>query len=650
MSSEERYTQDQIKQGWKRFLAGEDPSGLVRDEILRAWIRCRAQGCNPRKVSVPPLTDKKEIQRRLNLNAELLDVSIPAIHHLYQFIKADNLFVSVSDADGYLLTVYGDTSAIDPSNDILYTNWNENNLGNNPIGTSLTEDHPVQTFGYEHYCMFPHRFSGSGVAIHNPKGAILGAISMTHITAHPQHYTLAMMLMTAYAIEKQLKLHEYHKTMQISYQKNDAIVNSISTGVLTLDENSVITSTNNALVAMLHTPKERLIGKPFCMFCHENMLERAIVEKSAFTDYVTKLRVESSTYPCTITSRPIMHQGVSETLMFIDELSRIHKLAKTQTSHTFDTIVGVSNQFRHTVEVAQQIAPNDSNVLLLGESGTGKDVFAQAIHNQSPRRNGPFIPINCAAIQKDLIMSELFGYEEGSFTGAKKGGNIGKFECADGGTLFLDEIGEMPLELQPTLLRAVEHRMIIRVGGKSFIPVNVRIIAATNSNLHDSMLAGKFRQDLYYRLNIFSIHLLPLRERKEDIPSLVTHFLSKLSFKYGKVVSAVTDETMALLLDYDWPGNIRELQNCIERCVALTNASVITPELLLPWILDHSSRPMTPAQPGPVGPGRATGNNEGETLRALLARHHWNITAVAKSMGITRATVYRKIKLHQLEK
>ena len=301
------------------------------------------------------------------------------------------------------------------------------------------------------------------------------------------------------------------------------------------------------------------------------------------------------------------------------------------------------------MELAKSVASTDSTVLLLGESGTGKDMFAQAIHNYSGRKNGPFIPINCGAIPKDLITSELFGYEEGAFTGAKKGGNIGQFEQANNGTIFLDEIGEMPMELQSTLLRVIEQKVISRVGGRNYIPVNVRIIAATNKDLLHECDEGRFRYDLYYRLNILSLNLIPLRDRKDDIYPLVKSFLNKLSIKYGKFISDLTDESWGLVMDYDWPGNVRELHNAVERAVALSKEAVITPELL-PFAITNPKKTVIPTSTTHSSSLKEEKNrNEKGIISEALAQNYWNISQTAKELGISRMTLYRKIDAYGIK-
>ena len=241
----------------------------------------------------------------------------------------------------------------------------------------------------------------------------------------------------------------------------------------------------------------------------------------------------------------------------------VNHLSGNQAKITFDDIIGQEPHFLQKLNEAKLAAATDSNVLIMGESGTGKEMLAQAIHNASKRRNKPFIAINCGGIPRDLLGSELFGYVEGAFTGAKKGGSAGKFELADGGTLFLDEIGEMSLEMQVLLLRVIQEKEVTRIGGHKVIPVDVRIIAATNKNLREEVQKGSFREDLFFRLNVMPITLPPLRERKEDIPLLARHFIGKLCQKLNKPFPEIRPDFMEALMQYDWPGIFQEAMKLV---------------------------------------------------------------------------------------
>jgi transcriptional regulator with PAS, ATPase and Fis domain len=300
---------------------------------------------------------------------------------------------------------------------------------------------------------------------------------------------------------------------------------------------------------------------------------------------------------------------------------------------TFQDIVGESKPWIRVKEFGLTAARVTSNVLLIGESGTGKEMMAQAIHKES-NRTGPFVPINCGAIPKELLQSELFGYESGAFTGAKRGGAEGRLEEADGGTVFLDEIGEMSMDMQVSLLRFLQDKTITRVGGTRPRKIDVRIIAATNRDLEEAIISGEFREDLFYRLNVITIKLPLLRQRKEDIPLLVDNLVNEFCLQLKKDVPQISQDTFDVLLKYNWPGNVRELRNVIEYAVVFTPGDMITPSSLPQRLLQKmESRDLTGLK-----------RYEFNIIQKTLAENNGNISQTAKALGITRSTLYRKIK------
>jgi transcriptional regulator of acetoin/glycerol metabolism len=333
------------------------------------------------------------------------------------------------------------------------------------------------------------------------------------------------------------------------------------------------------------------------------------------------------------------------------EMQKVLKLVSKYTGmnarYTFMDLVGQSLEMKRIVEYAKKVADSPSTILIEGESGTGKEVLAQAIHNYSDRRENGFVAINCGAISKTLIESELFGYEEGAFTGAKRGGHPGKFELANGGTLFLDEIGEMPLDMQVNLLRVLQEGYITRVGGNKYISVNVRIIAATNKDLRREVAKGNFRQDLYYRLSVIPLVLPPLRERKEDIVCLVKHFLEAKSIKLNKIIPSMNEAVEEFIYKYGWPGNVRELENFIEKYVNLDgnlSLSVMKEYGFKQELLEEDERVLDKAEklPGSLE------NIEEDAIIKTLRFYDNNISKSAKSLGISRNTLYIKLKKYNI--
>jgi two-component system response regulator AtoC len=348
-------------------------------------------------------------------------------------------------------------------------------------------------------------------------------------------------------------------------------------------------------------------------------------------DYLTKPFDEDDLL--TVVRRALERRSLEREVVFLrSELAR---------QHDFDELVGQHPEMQKLYRLIGQVARNTATVLIVGESGTGKEIVARAIHRQGPRRDQPFVAINPAAIPETLIESELFGHEKGAFTGAHQR-KIGKFEMAAGGTLFLDEIGTLKPELQVKLLRVLQEREIERVGGTQVVRADVRILAATNSDLRRAVATGTFREDLYYRLNVVRIPLPPLRERREDIPHLVEHFVRRYNHQFSKRIEGISPEALAVLDRYSWPGNVRELQNIVERSVALVDGGIIGPsdlpvDLFLPDLRDSVRH----AETLPLR--EATDEFERQIVTRVLQRVRWNQSEAARILGLHRNVLKAKL-------
>lgn len=320
-----------------------------------------------------------------------------------------------------------------------------------------------------------------------------------------------------------------------------------------------------------------------------------------------------------------------------DEVCLLQDQIKTHKG--YHTFVGESRLIKEKLEIVARAAQTDSSVFLLGESGVGKELFAEQIHLNSPRCDNPLIRLNCAALPENLLESELFGHVKGSFTGATSD-HRGRFELADGGTIFLDEIGDLPFNLQAKLLRVIQHKIFERVGGSESIKVDVRIIAATNKDIEEEMEAGRFRTDLYYRLNVLPIYIPPLRDRREDIPLLAEFFLKKFNRETKKQFKGFTTEAMEALISYSWPGNVRELENAIERAVVISQQDYISPET---FILNTHSRRQEDEHSGKTLK-EATNSFKKHFIQQALSINRWNQTNTARVLGIQRTYLSRLIK------
>jgi DNA-binding NtrC family response regulator len=355
--------------------------------------------------------------------------------------------------------------------------------------------------------------------------------------------------------------------------------------------------------------------------------------KSGAFDYITK--------PFSpLELRVITKKALGSRRMLLENLYLRKELeAKTE----FETVVGKSIPLNKILDIVKQVSPTESTILITGESGTGKELIAREIHYHSPRRNGPFVAVDCGALVESLFESELFGHVKGSFTGAYETKH-GRFEVANGGTIFFDEISNISLNIQANLLRVIQEREVIRVGSSKPIKVDIRIIAATNENLADAVRQGKFREDLFYRLSVVPIHIPPLRERKEDIPLLVEHFLQKYNKRAKKQIISVSDQVIKLLMEYDWPGNIRELENTIERAVVLSKGNEIETENLL----YHGINVRTEFGYTNERGFRTLEEIEKDYIRTVLQAQSGNKGKTSEILGIDRKTLWAKIKKYNL--
>ncbi|SHJ15181.1 Transcriptional regulator containing PAS, AAA-type ATPase, and DNA-binding Fis domains [Dethiosulfatibacter aminovorans DSM 17477] len=453
------------------------------------------------------------------------------------------------------------------------------------------------------------------------------------------------------------KLIEHESTQRIKRLANelDTTMDLLDIGVIYTDEKGRIERSNKT--AQEYFSKNQLAkGKTI-----ENILSLSpigIVDtvKNKSFNYSEKERKFHGFYSV----HPIIYDNETKGYVFtiteLEELiSVLSNIAGKSREITFDNIISENKEMISIINHAKQFARGNSSILIQGESGTGKELFARALHNESPRKDYPFIAVNCSALPENLIESELFGYEEGSFTGAKKGGNPGKFELAGEGTIFLDEIGDMPLHLQSKLLRVLQEKTFTRVGGNKSISMDARVISATNKNLETMVAESEFREDLYFRLNVIPIHIPSLRQRKDDIMILSNVFLRKFSNQFNKEVKYFEDELVDFLTNYSWPGNIRELENTVEYLVNISEEDFCKKSSLPNRLKKHfydvesAEAETTPEKESiNVMTIEEVEKNEIKKALKLYGRNSSGIDNAAEALNIGRATLYRKIKKYGL--
>ncbi len=491
----------------------------------------------------------------------------------------------------------------------------------------------------------------------NVDGKAVGAIGLICFTdaqaklvEENQHSYLIFLTKMAETIALKLKEQEFLTGLVSSNRYLNSIIDCLDEGLLTADLDGNILHFNQSAQRLFSANLQISGSNLSSLFSAQIVADILKVGQNADEVVEREVHIETKKNRVQMVLRalPIVGEdgirGIAVSLRPFDEISQIvTRLSQQNAGYTIQDILGDSEAMSKIRERAQVVAPSKSTVLIRGESGTGKEMLARAIHNLSPRHQGMFMAINCTAIPEALLESELFGYEEGAFTGARKGGKIGKIELANKGTLFLDEIGDMPLFLQAKILRVLQERQVERIGGITPTAVDVRVIAATHRNLEDMMAKGEFREDLYYRINVIPMVIKPLRERKEDLTVLCEYFIKVYNQQLNKKVQFITDGFRQRLLDYTWPGNVRELQNILEYAMSLTEDSTLTEEHLSPRLKQSPKYEDLD--------GFNLENLERETILRCLQTSEDSVRGkerAAKALGIGVATLYRKLARYNL--
>lgn len=646
---------NRIYRSWEKFINNfEIEPYVIRPLVANSWHRCLRMKVDPQSsLCELRLLSPQQLEKRIRRRKKLIDAAIPFMADLYNFLKGTDALVCLADDQGTVLDVFRDPVIQHRTKHICHdagSDWSEAIAGTNSIGTALFEKKPVQINGSEHYCRVLHELSGSAAPIFSPDKELLGVLCIIglHHNVHP--HTLGMVVASVKAIENELVSQKASYELLIAYNKVTTAIETMHDGLIAIEGDGVITQLNSVGAKILQVNREECLGKnatdvfgPGFPLLEVLNSGRNFLDKELFLDNPT------GGTRFTSTAKPIKDEAGTITGMIatLREMDNVHKLVNkmvgAQATLTFDDIIGNDPQLHAIIQRAKKVARSSSTILLQGESGTGKEIFAQAVHNASGRHAGPFVVINCGAIPRELVESELFGFEDGAFTGAKRGGRPGKFELANGGTIFLDEIGDMPLEIQASLLRVLQERQVTRIGGQKSIPINTRVITATNKNLSEEVEKGNFRLDLFYRLNVITFQLPSLRERAKDIAYLAQYFVDKISRRLSQDPPTIAPEFYNCLAQYSWPGNVRELENVIEQALHMVEADILVPEHL-------PARMYTPrfAEKKKESSADKLKGVEAKAIRDTLESYSWNISKSAAALGIGRNTLYRKIKQYNL--
>ncbi|MCF3948036.1 sigma-54-dependent Fis family transcriptional regulator [Acidiphilium iwatense] len=610
---------------WERFLVGEPEATMpLGNFVVSSWQRSLAQGVNPASRHAPLAAIGDNLRHLRHRNTELLAAAADIFLRLNEMIADSRCMMLLTDPDGVVLETVGDNTTIAEGERIHLVgggHWREDVIGTNGIGTALATGRPAQVHATEHFCEGIKSWTCAAAPIHEPgTGAILGVVDISGPPSTYQRSNLSLAVAAARQIETALAQRaslERVRLLETCLQRMPA-----TGGILVIDRAGRIVYMNG------HMDTPAALGQRMPGFDPHRPME-------AWLDHIPEsLRVDGFD-PVMLDGRPIGAMLVTPDRARLPARGVPSGSEADVARSAFSHIVGVSQPVLETVKRARQLAKHRVPVLIHGETGVGKELFARAMHGEFDF-NAPFVVFNCGAVSKELVGAELFGHVKGAFTGATADGRPGRFELADGGTLCLDEIGELPLDLQPILLRALEEGVIYRLGDTTPRRVSVQLVAMTNRDLRDEVAAGRFRRDLFYRINVTSIIVPPLRSRPGDIDLLVAHFNRTVAERHGVAMRLFGSDIMARLRAYHWPGNVRELRNLVEGLLLASGSPDVSVEEISLILATDFTNVTT-------GSVRLADVKQSAIARAI-EEAQGNLSQAARQLGISRSTLHRRMK------
>lgn len=631
----------QVQSTWEKFLSGQDSgSDAVRRLIDDSWRRCHG-AVDPGRDGAPPPAQGDALYDLLTDSEELVRASSSIIASARDFLFETGTVMVLTDASGVVLSVEGDNALRDGTEAIHLmpgANWSEETCGTNAIGTAIEIGQPIQIHSSEHYCSGIQRWSCSASVIRDPaSGGIVGALDISGLSESYSRHSLSLAITAAGRIENRLAQREMNLRYRLLDHCLDRLQKADRDGIIVFDRSGTPIKTNERAAAVMtewaksHGLRD-LVLRDVTLPWRNGRISPENLPQWVDRDWIEPIEIDG--------------ERLGSVLVLPDRSAVVRRTPKRETApvgvagttDAFARLSGSAPAYLEALRRASLLAKSPAPVLLLGETGVGKDAFAQALHESGPQAQGPFVAVNCGGFSRELLTSELFGYAEGAFTGARRGGMKGKIEAADGGTLFLDEIGEMPLDLQPHLLRVLESGEVYRLGENTPRKVKLRLISATNRDLKSDSAEGRFRMDLFYRIAVTSLRLPALRERLTDLPGLSEHLLTQIAKRYEIAVPVIEPGLYDRFADHDWPGNIRELRNVLEGMVLESGGAALGVEHLpMDWSVmtrDGASDPegLTPLQQA-----------ERAAIVAAIERHRGNLTSVARDLGIAKSTLYLRL-------
>ena len=671
----ERY--EGIKLFREKFFKNENVDAhecrFLTPEVADSWNRSRALNVNYHRVENNKRLRADEYKKILEDSRDLINVARPLFDSFRELEIFHGNALYLFHITGAILLLQSDKVYVNmPKNWI----WDESTIGTGPQSLCMSLKRPVQLIAVEWYCNAYADLDMICTAspVIDASGDVQGCIVLRQDVPNSPWdknfqsiclHTLGLIYAMTIAVENELKLKKSYDdlkaanddlnvvkdNLEASYEALKATWSLIKEAGVVIDYTGKVKFINNEAAKLLYTDVHEAQGKYIDSFFKKSRLLNSI-KKGKNIDTEETVSTGGVERKFLVSIRPILNPSdnqVSSAVLRLTPIENFDALSTKRSgalaTYNFEDIIGQSNNFKFAIENARNFSRSQQNILLSGESGTGKELFAQAIHN-SYRPKGPFIALNCASIPRNLIESELMGYEGGTFTGAERNGRPGKIELANKGTLFLDEIGDMPFDLQAVLLRVLEDKKIMRIGGRFYTNVDFKLIAATNKDLSEMVKQGIFREDLFYRLSVLTIKIPALRDREGDIELLCNHFVRSYCNKERRPVLKLDPEAVAIIRKYAWPGNVRQLENAIIYAINVAG-DFIRPEHLPDYINEQAY------QPGKKTEARmkvsSLKDSEKELIEAALVKARYNVAVASEMLSISKPSMYRKLKKFRIE-
>ncbi|MGI5985148.1 MAG: sigma 54-interacting transcriptional regulator [Clostridiales bacterium] len=637
-------------ENWVSLHGGENCVDYPNEYVSNSWKRSNTKNIDYERALPKELT-QSELERTKKVFKRLMICSDWAINHLIENSPDDDLRVLLFSKDGVLLRIYGSPNGEDWLSQCGIksgTKWSEESIGTNPFSLGMQNRRAVELLGSFNYSRFLVEGSYYFAPICVNENEIYGSIILAVPLERSDQYLLSVATTVARTIELDIFLFQCidmftsvdEESGSIFLRQNKGrnevvLINDQVFKILGIKKPDTYHLTLEEIILPLPDNREfwNILNNKKCI--SDKTIPLSVSSGRVYVNMTTATYKQNKFHP----------DGITISFNSNGRINRMTaKHANNNARYTFNDIIGENELMLETIKRSKIAAQSDSNILIQGESGVGKDVFAQAIHNNSKRSHKPFVAINCAAFSKELIASELFGYESGAFTGAKREGSIGKFELANHGTLFLDEIGDMPMEVQSVLLRVLEEKNFRKVGGNNLIEVDVRIIAATNKNLKELIEQKLFREDLFYRLSIIRINIPPLKNRGGDVFLFAEYFIKKLCARMGKPDIRLSKGALEFLGKYSWPGNIRELQNLLEGIISTHEETLIGEKEIQNYLGDYFMETFPEERNAVSLPFDIYGMDEREKFEMALRKCRNNKTKAAEYLGLSRSTFYRRMQ------